>query len=469
MATPNVPNSITVPASVESGKNITVTWEATTDADGNLAGYKLERKFDDTQYEQVSDVTKDNPLTFSEKIDKGSHTSVQYRVKAYDDANEESDYKESTVVNITEAAPPPPPPAESEIFNTTLERRNNANGWDKILLQTSTDVTFVGKDITNGTANVGQIHAGATIKKTDKIEDVLKLMLSSCVPPTYTAPTTDVFMLFDDNTVQPIDSVLSMNSDMPGKSVSFKLYLHITKNDAGDASVPKTYINNAEAADKVPTKATAEKVQAIKTALTADNYGDDLTEIQKVVNTFSADTDYILEVADLKVGNDKVSDVCLKTDFAEGAVKQDNHSMDYPVGHIEACTIESGHLCLIPQMVSLEFIKSDKTGENVNVFEDVNVNLKELVKGVFVSAPAGTKTVRFKILNKVVNNLKILDDLVRDVSKVFAKTSEEIQVDPSTKADVAVYTLELAQPFPVETVFYFENAYRSGKFASWYY
>lgn len=465
MATPNVPNSITVPDSIESGKNITVTWEATTDADGNLAGYKLERKFDDTEYEQVSDVTKDNTLTFSETINKGSHSSVQYRVKAYDDAGEESEYKESTVVTISEAVPPPPPaaPAESEIFETTLKRRNGENGWDNVLLQTSADVTYIGKDINNGTANVGQIHAGATIKKTDTVEDVINLMLSSCVPPTYTAPKADVFMLYDDNTVQPIDGVLSMNSDMPGGAVSFKLYLHLTKNDAGDASAPKTFINGSEMGDKAATKAVAEKVQAIKTALTADNYGDDLTAMQEIVNTFSADTDYILEVADYAITKD-IADICFKTEFAEGSVKQDNHSVDYPEGHIEACTIESGHLCLVPQLISLEFIKTNKEGENVNVFDDVEANLKELVKGIFITAPEGTKTVKFKIPKNAINGLKIFDDLVRDISKVFTKTEE----GSADTVQFDVFTLDLAQPFPADTVFYFENGI-SASYKKWYY
>lgn len=98
--TPTVPESISVPATVRGGENLTVTWGASTDADNNLSGYVLERQHDDGVFEQVY---KGINRTFTDAITKG-WANVTYRVKAYDSAGAESAYKTSekrTVINNT--------------------------------------------------------------------------------------------------------------------------------------------------------------------------------------------------------------------------------------------------------------------------------------------------------------------------------------------------------------------------------
>lgn len=95
---PTAPSTITVPSEVIGGENITVTWGASTDSDGNLAGYILEKKVDSGTWTQIY---KGSARTYSVAVTYGS-TSIQFRVKAYDTAGAESAYTTSasrTVIN----------------------------------------------------------------------------------------------------------------------------------------------------------------------------------------------------------------------------------------------------------------------------------------------------------------------------------------------------------------------------------
>lgn len=97
---PSMPSSITVPSSVRGGENLTVSWTASTDPDGNLSGYILERQYNGGGWAQVY---KGINRTYTDAITKG-WTSVAYRVKAYDSAGTESAYTTSatrTVINNT--------------------------------------------------------------------------------------------------------------------------------------------------------------------------------------------------------------------------------------------------------------------------------------------------------------------------------------------------------------------------------
>ena len=97
---PSAPPSITVPLSVIGGENLTVTWAASSDSDGNLSGYILQRKVGAGEWSQVF---KGNALTYQDTITKG-WTSVQYRVAAYDSYDAQSAWTTSetrTVDNNT--------------------------------------------------------------------------------------------------------------------------------------------------------------------------------------------------------------------------------------------------------------------------------------------------------------------------------------------------------------------------------
>ena len=98
---PTIPGIPILPTVINGGSDITVTWDKSTDADGNLEGYKLERSIDGggswTQVYQGSAVAAVTPVP-------AGIESVMYRVKAYDSYGEESGYaatSEYTVINNT--------------------------------------------------------------------------------------------------------------------------------------------------------------------------------------------------------------------------------------------------------------------------------------------------------------------------------------------------------------------------------
>ena len=99
---PTAPSSITVPSEVLGGENLSISWAASTDPDGNLSGYVLERKVGSGTWAQVY---KGSSRTYTDTITYG-WTSVQYRVKAYDAAGAESAYTTSATRTVTNNRPP---------------------------------------------------------------------------------------------------------------------------------------------------------------------------------------------------------------------------------------------------------------------------------------------------------------------------------------------------------------------------
>lgn len=89
---PTKPSSINVPTSIYGGKSANISWGASTDPDGNLSGYILQRKVGTGSWTQVF---KGNALSYTDSITYGWST-VQYRVCAYDSASAQSDWQTST-------------------------------------------------------------------------------------------------------------------------------------------------------------------------------------------------------------------------------------------------------------------------------------------------------------------------------------------------------------------------------------
>ena len=99
---PTAPASITVPTEVIGGENLSISWGQSTDADGNLSGYTLERKNNGGTWGRIY---KGSARSFSDAITYG-WTSVQYRVKAYDAAGAESTYTTSATRDVINNRPP---------------------------------------------------------------------------------------------------------------------------------------------------------------------------------------------------------------------------------------------------------------------------------------------------------------------------------------------------------------------------
>lgn len=94
---PTAPATITVPAAVRGGENLAVSWDASTDADGNLSGYVLERSVNGGTFAQIY---KGINRSYTDAITFG-WLNVAYRVKAYDSAGAESAYTTSATRTVT--------------------------------------------------------------------------------------------------------------------------------------------------------------------------------------------------------------------------------------------------------------------------------------------------------------------------------------------------------------------------------
>ena len=93
---PTKPSSINVPTSIYGGRTASISWGASTDPDGNLAGYILQRSVNSGTW---TEVYRGTALTYTDSITLG-WTTVAYRVCAYDTVNAKSAYETSATRNV---------------------------------------------------------------------------------------------------------------------------------------------------------------------------------------------------------------------------------------------------------------------------------------------------------------------------------------------------------------------------------
>ncbi len=99
---PTSPSNITVPGTAFEGDQITVSWSASSDKEGNLSGYTLQRLLSNGSWTQVY---KGSSRSFKDSALPVGTTSVQYRVQAYDSFNLTSNWTTSTTVKIIKKPP----------------------------------------------------------------------------------------------------------------------------------------------------------------------------------------------------------------------------------------------------------------------------------------------------------------------------------------------------------------------------
>ena len=163
---PSVPSSISVPSTITDGDTITVSWGASTDAEGNLSGYKLEKSTNGgsswSQIYQGSARSKTDTIS--------GITQVMYRVKAYDSEGLESGYKTSSNISVRFAPTAPNGITVPEGFSdgTTItitwgastDVNNNLAGYR---LEKSTDGGSIWSQIYQGSVlSVGDLVTGVS-------------------------------------------------------------------------------------------------------------------------------------------------------------------------------------------------------------------------------------------------------------------------------------------------------------------
>ena len=105
---PSTPWNISVPSSIMGGANISISWAKSSDAESNLAGYKVERSTDGGW--SWSRIYQGTATSNTDSIAFGT-TSVMYRVKAYDTEGLESGWRTSSRVTVVNNNAPSAPPS----------------------------------------------------------------------------------------------------------------------------------------------------------------------------------------------------------------------------------------------------------------------------------------------------------------------------------------------------------------------
>ena len=94
---PSTPGSISVPSSIMGGTNISISWAKSSDAESNLAGYKVERSTNGGS--SWSQIYQGTATSTTDNVAFGT-TSVMHRVKAYDTEGLESGYTTSAIRTV---------------------------------------------------------------------------------------------------------------------------------------------------------------------------------------------------------------------------------------------------------------------------------------------------------------------------------------------------------------------------------
>ena len=153
---PSKPSSITVPSSVRGGESLSISWGASTDEDGNLSGYILERQVNGGAWAQVY---KGINRSYTDAITFG-WTSVAYRVKAYDSAGAESAYQTSATRTVVNNHAPVISGTDSNLGTKTAAFTQSYSVTDKDSGQTLTVTEYIdGTQKRSYTATSGQTYS----------------------------------------------------------------------------------------------------------------------------------------------------------------------------------------------------------------------------------------------------------------------------------------------------------------------
>ena len=162
---PTVPSSISVPQTIHGGDTITVSWGASSDAQGNLEGYILERSTNGGS--SWSQIYQGSALSTTNTVQFGTY-SVMYRVKAYDSEGLQSGYKTSSQVTVINNTAPTAP------GSITVPEPVLAGGTVSISWTAATDsqgdaLTYQLERSTNGGSTWTKIYDGGQLAYTDTI------------------------------------------------------------------------------------------------------------------------------------------------------------------------------------------------------------------------------------------------------------------------------------------------------------
>lgn len=229
---PSTPGSISVPSSIMGGTNISISWAKSSDAESNLAGYKVERSTNGgsswSQIYQGTATSTTNNVAFGT-------TSVMYRVKAYDTEGLESGWRTSSQVTVVNNNAPSAPPS--------IAVPNDVKGGSALVISwtaaSDSDGNLSGYILersTDGGSSYTKVYKGNALTYTDTItKGWSTVMYRVKAYDSYNAQsgyTTSTKRTVDNNTTPTITT--SSAANLGTKSSGFTVSYSVDDKDAGD-------------------------------------------------------------------------------------------------------------------------------------------------------------------------------------------------------------------------------------------
>ena len=229
---PSTPGSISVPSSIMGGTNISISWAKSSDAESNLAGYKVERSPNGgsswSQIYQGTATSTTNNVAFGT-------TSVMYRVKAYDTEGLESGWRTSSQVTVVNNTAPSAPPSIA-VPNDVKGGSTLVISWTAASASDGNLRGYILARSTDGGSAYTQVYKGNALTYTDIITKGLStVMYRVKAYDSYNAQsgyTTSTKRTVDNNTAPTITT--SSAANLGTKSSGFTISYSVDDKDAGD-------------------------------------------------------------------------------------------------------------------------------------------------------------------------------------------------------------------------------------------
>lgn len=229
---PSTPGSISVPSSIMGGTNISISWAKSSDAESNLAGYKVERSTNGgsswSQIYQGTATSTTNNVAFGT-------TSVMYRVKAYDTEGLESGWRTSSQVTVVNNNAPSAPPSIA-VPNDVKGGSTLVISWTAASDSDGNLSGYILERSTDGGSSYTQVYKGNALTYTDTItKGWSTVMYRVKAYDSYNAQsgyTTSTKRTVDNNTAPTITT--SSAANLGTKSSGFTISYSVDDKDAGD-------------------------------------------------------------------------------------------------------------------------------------------------------------------------------------------------------------------------------------------
>lgn len=228
---PSTPGSISVPSSIMGGTNISISWAKSSDAESNLAGYKVERSTNGgsswSQIYQGTATSTTNNVAFGT-------TSVMYRVKAYDTEGLESGWRTSSQVTVVNNNAPSAPPSIA-VPNDVKGGSTLVISWTAASDSDGNLSGYILERSTDGGSSYTQVYKGNALTYTDTItKGWSTVMYRVKAYDSYNAQsgyTTSTKRTVDNNTAPTITT--SSAANLGTKSSGFAISYSVDDKDAG--------------------------------------------------------------------------------------------------------------------------------------------------------------------------------------------------------------------------------------------